>query len=175
MAEKTEKLSESFEDYLEVIFDLELTNKVARGKDIAEKMGVLQGSVTGALKSLSERGLINHEPYSYITLTPRGAKIAREVVRRHTVIKGFLSQVLMMEADSAEANACRMEHTMDQETIDRLVEFIEHVNNCPRTGPDWIASFVSNCSDEHHDSKNCGSCLDNCVAHARIQIGNHTG
>ena len=48
--EEDPKLSESLEDYLEVILDLEETHKVARAKDIAEKLGIQRGSVTGALK-----------------------------------------------------------------------------------------------------------------------------
>jgi DtxR family Mn-dependent transcriptional regulator len=65
-------LSENLEDYLETILELEKTQKVARVKDIAEMRGVLRGSVTGALKSLAEKGLINYEPYSFITLTRKG-------------------------------------------------------------------------------------------------------
>jgi DtxR family Mn-dependent transcriptional regulator len=91
--EKKAVLSESLEDYLETILDLEKTNKVARVKDIAEKMGVLRGSVTGALKNLAEKKLINYEPYSFITLTRKGATIAREITRRHEVLKDFLHNV----------------------------------------------------------------------------------
>jgi DNA-binding MarR family transcriptional regulator len=86
-------LSESLEDYLETILALEQTYKVARVKDIAQKLGVLRGSVTGALKSLAEKELIHYEPYSFITLTRKGASIAREITRRHAVIKNFLKNV----------------------------------------------------------------------------------
>ena len=77
--EKNNKLSESLEDYLEVILDLESERKVARAKDIAEKMKVQRGSVTSALKKLEEKGLINYEPYSFITLTEKGKTIADEI------------------------------------------------------------------------------------------------
>ena len=53
------KLSESLEDYLEIILQLENSHKVARQKDIAETLGVQRGSVTGALKALTERELVN--------------------------------------------------------------------------------------------------------------------
>ena len=49
------ELSESLEDYLETILDLQTTNKVARSKDIAEKMRIKRGSVTGMLKSLAQK------------------------------------------------------------------------------------------------------------------------
>ncbi len=81
MAEKKIKLSESLEDYLEIILDLEKTKKVARTKDIAGKMGVKRGTVSGALKSLEEKGLINYKPYNFTTLTQKGARIASAVTK----------------------------------------------------------------------------------------------
>ncbi|HMA84421.1 MAG TPA: metal-dependent transcriptional regulator, partial [Desulfosalsimonadaceae bacterium] len=113
------ELSENLEDYLETILMLETTNKVARVKDIAEDRGVLRGSVTGALRSLAEKGLINYEPYSFITLTRKGAAIAKEINRRHRVIKNFLIHVLQLDETTAEDNACRMEHAMDRPAVDR--------------------------------------------------------
>ena len=94
--ENTEGLSASLEDYLEVIFHLEQSNRVARAKDIADQMNVQRASVTGALKALAGRGLINYSPYSFITLTPPGRDIAREVIRRHRVLKEFFVNTLQL-------------------------------------------------------------------------------
>ncbi|MGM0453018.1 MAG: metal-dependent transcriptional regulator [Thermodesulfobacteriota bacterium] len=156
-------LSENLEDYLETILALESENKVARVKDIAEKLGVLRGSVSGALKTLAEKGLVNHEPYSFITLTEEGRKLATEIRRRHDVIKGFLSEVLQLDAETAEANACRMEHAMDKPSVDRLVKFIEYIKQCPRTGTDWFEGFVDYYSKNRMDRKQCRNCLEACL------------
>ncbi|MBW2064700.1 MAG: metal-dependent transcriptional regulator [Deltaproteobacteria bacterium] len=160
MSQEKTGLSNSLEDYLEVILDLESKNKVARVKDIAEGMGVLQGSVTGALKKLGERGLINYEPYNYITLTREGKAIAREITRRHEIIREFLSGILQLDEEKAEINACRMEHSMDKDAVDRLVQFIDYVNKCPRTGMDWIESFKRYFSAKKYDRKECKNCLE---------------
>jgi DtxR family Mn-dependent transcriptional regulator len=159
----TAELSESLEDYLETILELQKANKVARVKDIAARMGVLRGTVTGALKSLAGKQLINYEPYSFITLTPRGAAIAREVTRRHVAIRSFLENVLLLDAKNAEINACRMEHAMDKNAIDRLVQFIEYIDQCPRAGADWIRDFVSFYSNNRISEANCPECLENCL------------
>lgn len=166
MAGVQKSLSESMEDYLEVILDLEEANKVARTKDIAERMGVQRGSVTGALKNLGEKGLINYKPYSFVTLTPEGEKIALEVTRRHRILADFLHRVLQLDADTANDTACRMEHAMDKPTIDRLVRFIEFIDNCPRTGSDWVESFVNFLATDRLDPKACESCLNKCSAEA---------
>lgn len=161
--EEETPLSENLEDYLETILALEAVNKVARVKDIAEKLDVLRGSVSGALKTLAEKGLVNHEPYSFITLTDEGRKLATEIRRRHDVIKGFLSDVLQLDAETAEVNACRMEHAMDKPTVDRLVQFIEYVKQCPRTGSDWAEGFADYYSKNRMDRKQCRQCLAACL------------
>ena len=163
MNDNKKMLSESLEDYLETILDLETTNKVARVKDIADKMGVLRGSVTGALKTLADKDLINYEPYSFITLTRKGATIAREVTRRHSVIQTFLENVLLLEPERAEANACRMEHAMDKAAIDRLVRFIDYIQECPRAGDDWIQGFVNYYTRNELDESLCKDCVDRCA------------
>ena len=151
--------SESVENYLEVILDLENTRKVARAKDIAERLGVNRGSVTGALKNLSEKELINYEPYSFVTLTPEGRRIAREITRRHGILKNFLLSVLCVDPDTAEETACRMEHVIDRKTADRLLRFIEYIDNCPRAGRDWIQSFTNYCLTNDGEKPDCDSCI----------------
>ncbi len=159
---KNTTLSESLEDYLEIILELENAQKVARAKDIASKMGVQRGSVTGALKALVEKKLINYAPYSFITLTPAGKKIAREINRRHTILKDFLVRVLQVEELRAEETACRMEHAVDKESIDKLVRFIEFIDQCPRTGGDWVSAFEQFCASENRNEQDCRACLAAC-------------
>ncbi len=159
---KTTELSESLEDYLEVILDLEQVRKVARGKDIADRMGVQRGSVTSALKNLEEKGLINYEPYSFITLTIKGKKIAKEIAHRHTVLKDFLVLILQIDEQTAESTACRMEHAIDKKSLERLTNFFNYIYDCPRTGKDWIQAFLDYCSSNKKDPKKCEHCIDDC-------------
>jgi DtxR family transcriptional regulator, Mn-dependent transcriptional regulator len=156
---KSDDLTESMENYLETILALEAANKVARAKEIAEKLEIQRGSVTGGLKTLSEKGLINYEPYSYITLTPEGKRIAREVARRHAVLRDFLANILRVEPAAAEANACRMEHAIDSEVLERLICFIEYIHTCPRAGNQWIDAFVEFCTSESPSAQKCQSCI----------------
>lgn len=158
-----ERLSENLEDYLETILALQNENTVARVKDIAEKLGVLSGTVTSALRTLSEKNLINYKPYSFITLTKNGQTLAREILRRHNVIKDFLQSVLLLDESKAEENACRMEHSMDKGAIDRLVQFIEYIYQCPRTGEDWISNFNTFFTQNKIAEADCPECLDKCL------------
>jgi len=168
MAEKP-PLTESMEDYLEAILALERTHKVARAKDIAERLQVQRGTVTGALKALAEKGLINYTPYSFITLTPEGIAIAKEIDRRHHVIRNFLTEVLRIPPATAETTACRMEHVVEGMVLDRLVCFIDFMHQCPRAGSDLMQAFIRYCESGKLQWDQCESCLEDCKT--RFQAG----
>jgi DtxR family Mn-dependent transcriptional regulator len=124
----SETLSQSLEDYLETIYHLIQEGKVARVKDVAARLQVQMPSVTGAVRSLAARGLVDHDPYSYITLTEKGEGIARDMVRRHEVLTHFLIAFLGLDEDVAERNACEMEHAIEPVVLDRLVDFVEQAD-----------------------------------------------
>ena len=152
-------LSESLENYLEVILDLERTQKVARAKEIAERLQIQPGSVTGALKNLGEKGYIHYEPYSYITLTAKGRRRAEEITYRHQTLNSFLLNVLQIDPATAEETACRMEHAIDKQTIDRLVRFIDFIFACPRAGEQWVQSFANYCATGGQKESDCDQCI----------------
>ncbi len=125
----TIQLSESLEDYLETILELQQTKTVARSKDIAEKLDIKRGSVTGMLKKLAKNKLINYEPYGYVTLTPEGKKIATEIEKRHLFLKDFFLRILKVDEPTAEKTACQIEHAMDTETFKKFRKFIENASS----------------------------------------------
>src|SRR5512140_564060 len=107
---RVENLSESLEDYLEAIFNLTRQTAVARSKDIADGLGVARPSVTGALRQLAQKGLINYEPYGLVSLTKVGQSRAAGVAKKHDIIKSFFVDILGVDAESATDAACRAEH-----------------------------------------------------------------
>ena len=119
------KLSASLEDYLEAIHEIALVKGAARPKDVADRLSVANSSVTNALHGLVERELINHASYDLISLTPKGVKVAEDIVRRHNVLKQFFVQVLALEKDIAEDCACKMEHFVPDRVMRRFVEFVK--------------------------------------------------
>ncbi len=164
------RLSESLEDYLEVILGLEEEKKVARAKDIAEKMGVQRGSVTSALKSLEEKDLINYEPYSFVTLTETGKQIAEEITLSHNALKSILLNVLKIDENTAESTACRMEHAIDKKSLERLLSFFDFVYNCPRAGKEWVRSFVGYCSSGKPEWEKCAQCIEDCKTAHQLKL-----
>lgn len=146
-------LSSAMEDYLEAIYHLEQEHRIARVRDIADRLGVKMSSVSSALRILSARGLIRYDPHQFITLTEPGMTQAEDIVRKHEVLKRFLSKVLKIDSSAAEDNACRIEHHLDPEVIERLVKFLEFMEMCPVDQTRWVYGMAESCDD-------CGTCLD---------------
>jgi len=132
-------VSATTEDYLEAIFRLIAEKGAARVRDIAEALSVHKSTVSATLKGLAEKGLVNYSRYEITTLTTLGEKIAQDVHWRHEVIGQFLTEVLGVDQQVADENACRMEHVVDPEVMERfslLVDFAKHT-----TANDWIRQF----------------------------------
>ena len=112
----TNTIFQRLENYLEAILDLSRKHKVARVKDIASRIGVKYPTVTTTLRTLSDRGFVNYEPYHYVSLTDRGARAARDLLRRKKILRGFLAKVLLLDEAKVEAAAEERKHaTADSE------------------------------------------------------------
>ncbi|HBA82800.1 MAG TPA: metal-dependent transcriptional regulator [Verrucomicrobia bacterium] len=132
-----QRLSESQEDYLEAIFHIETAKQAARAKDISDRLGVTRASVTGALKALAGKSLVNYSPYDLVTLTQAGRKAARDVVRRHEAMHDFFVKVLKIGEEEAEKSACRMEHALSPHILERFLQFVAYVERRPDSLKTW--------------------------------------
>jgi len=121
-------LSANMEDYLEAIYVLADRGGAARVSAIADALGVKRPSVSKALKRLKAQDLIHHSPYGGVGMTARGRKLAQAQVRVHRVLTRFLTGVLKLPAELAEHDACLIEHAISPATVERLVEFIDHLS-----------------------------------------------
>ncbi len=137
-----EPISATQEDYLEAILTLESTNGRVRVRDLAERLSVHKSTVTAALKGLTEKQQIDYEPYGQIILTRDGRRVAERVRANHAVAKTFLTDVLLVDEETAERNACRMEHVLDRDVLNRLVSFASFMDrNSAGEGLDCLQCF----------------------------------
>lgn len=125
MDEYRQKLSENLEDYLEAIASLEAKHGTARPTDIAKAMSVKKPSVTAALNVLAERGLVEYEKYKPVTLTKEGRAVADSVRRKHELLSSFFTDVLGVNASSADMAACKMEHALEDGIMRKLIKFLK--------------------------------------------------
>ena len=126
------------EDYLKCVLvhaqespvDDSATGLVSMGQ-IASALDVAPGTVTAMMKTLSESGLVEYEPYSGVRLTPAGHKLAIHVLRRHRLIELFLVEVLDLDWSEVHAEAELLEHAVS----DRLIERIDEMLGRPSVDP----------------------------------------
>ncbi|MDQ1334615.1 MAG: DtxR family transcriptional regulator, Mn-dependent transcriptional regulator [Thermodesulfobacteriota bacterium] len=152
-------LTPAMENYLEAIYNLDSEKRVVRVKDIAKRLGVKMPTVTNMLKTLHDRGLINYERYEYLELTKDGADVGEEIDRRHHILRDFLTDILGIDFDKADEEACSMEHAIGATTMDRLVAFMEFIQSCPRTGDNWLEHF--------EEFRTCGHNQAKCLKHMK--------
>jgi DtxR family Mn-dependent transcriptional regulator len=113
--------TEAVEDYAKAIHALGHREQGPVGTSaLAERLGVSPGTVTAMLKRMDELGLVEHEPYRGVTLTPSGEKVALEVIRHHRLIEAYLSEALGMPWDRIHDEAEVLEHYISEDLEDRM-------------------------------------------------------
>ena len=110
-------LLESGENYLETILVLTKRNGSVRSIDIAEEMNFTKASVSRAMSILKRDNYIIMEPDGRILLTKDGQKKAAAVYDRHVTLTRFINEVLGVDEEIAEKDACRIEHIISPETF----------------------------------------------------------
>lgn len=117
-------LQESGEMYLETILILSQQNPFVRSVDISEHMGYSKPSVSRAVNLLKTAGYILMDEDNFITLTETGLEIAEKIYSRHTVLTELLVR-LGVSPETAAEDACRMEHTISDETFEAIKRHVE--------------------------------------------------
>ena len=123
--------SVAIEDYVRAIYQLQQQARPVATTALARRMSVAPASATGMLKRLHGLGLVAHEPYAGVTLTPSGERMALEVVRHHRLIETFLAQALDLSWDQVHDEAHRLEHHISEALEDRMAEVLGHPQRDP--------------------------------------------
>ena len=118
------KSHESSEDYLETILILREKNGNVRSIDIVNKMNFSKPSISIAMKKLKSEGMVEMDLNGYISLTPKGEEVARRIYSRHKLLEKCLIAI-GVEPGTAEEEACRIEHVIDDDTYDKINAFYE--------------------------------------------------
>jgi len=121
------KITASSEDYLEAIYYLNQKQGMVRVTDVADELSVSKPSVNRAIKKLVSEELVFHENYSEIKLTEKGFIEAKNVTRVHGILKSFLIDILGVDNEVAENEACAMEHSICEETVNKLAKYIDKI------------------------------------------------
>ena len=125
---RNEHLSHSLEDYLEAIVDLSGgVNNPVRAVDVANKLDVSKASVSKAVSTLKERGYAEQPYYGDITLTEKGFEYGSAIWHKHNLLFRFLTEVVGIDPETANYEACQMEHGISDESFVKWESYLASV------------------------------------------------
>jgi DtxR family Mn-dependent transcriptional regulator len=127
--------SRAVEDYLKAIFKLQAESAQVSTTALASELARSAASVTNMVKGLAEQGLLVHEPYHGVRLTPLGESTALRIIRRHRVIETYLIERLGYTWDGVHVEADRLEHAASDELIDRMARALGDPDEDPHGAP----------------------------------------
>src|SRR5690242_20826476 len=108
--------NEGAENYAKALYELQLRGQRAVGTSaVAERLGVTRASASGVPRRLAAEGIVEYARYQGASLTPKGERIALEMIRHHRLIELFLADVLGMPWDRVHAEAEVLEHHISEE------------------------------------------------------------
>jgi 2-iminoacetate synthase len=131
-AASLEQISERMQDYLKTIASLSLAHGHATVSDIAAARGVRVPTASEAVGLLTRRGLLEHENYASVELTPAGWQAANEMLDRHELLVHLFSEILGLPPAVADKEACTLEHAVAGETLEHVADFVSrHSHRLP--------------------------------------------
>ncbi len=136
MSSARPQVTDAVEDYAKAIYALE-----SRGEEpvsnnaLAERLGVTAASASGMVKRLGELGLVSHEPYRGVRLTPEGISLALEVLRHHRLLELYLAESLGVPWDRVHDEAEVLEHALSEELEELIAAKLGHPTRDPHGDP----------------------------------------
>ena len=137
-----ERVSLALESYLEAIADIQNEQGAVSPSVLAEKMGCKRSSVTSALQRLAENGLINYHSYRPVTLSQKGKEVIESLDKYHKILANFFENILGLEEEFSQKEACRLEHQVSPKTIERIAEYVDFLEK-----PEAFKEFLKNKKD----------------------------
>jgi DtxR family transcriptional regulator, Mn-dependent transcriptional regulator len=129
--------SAAIEDYAKAIYALERRSDGAAVSTnaLAERLGVSAASASSMAKRLGEMGLVSHVPYRGVQLTPKGVRVALEVLRHHRLLERYLAEELGMPWDRVHDEAEVLEHVLSEELEALIAAKLGHPTHDPHGDP----------------------------------------
>lgn len=139
-----EPLTQSIQDYLKYIFELTEDGRPASTNDLATRLGIKPGSVTGMIQKMAsaEPPLVDYLKHQGVTLTPEGEQVALEVLRHHRLLESWLVQSLGYTWDEVHEEACRLEHVISEDFEARMAAALGNPERDPHGDPIPTAELV---------------------------------
>lgn len=134
-------ITHSAAHHLMAIDDLVSRLGYARVSDIARRLNITRGSVSISLKPMKEAGLVLQDENRHLRLSDRGQRLVNAVKNKRLLVRRLLSELLGVDEQQAEIDACKLEHLISNQTARRLVAFFHFVDSQEQPGLEFLSSW----------------------------------
>jgi Mn-dependent DtxR family transcriptional regulator len=155
-------LTHSAAHYLMTIHELLESQGYARVTDIAKRLNITRGSCSISLKPLKKRGLVVEDQNRFLSLSEEGKRLASVVEENDKLLESFFRDVLGVDPDQAEVDACKIEHLLSLESSVKLAAFIETMQSENKAVKDFLKVLRRQTSACSHDLDSCPVCQNVC-------------
>lgn len=121
-------MQESGENYLETIYVLQQEGNAVHSVDVAKALGFSKPSVSRAMGLLKDAQYIEIAKNGEISLTKTGLKKAKDLFHKKEALTRFLMMTADISEEAAEKDACKMEHFIQEETFQGIINFMKQVD-----------------------------------------------
>lgn len=136
MSDASSNYSAVVEDILKLVWSAEEAGRDGvKPKDVSEHMDVVPSTATENIQRLARQGLVTHERYGRVRLTPQGRAIALGMVRRHRLLETYLHEALGFSWDEVHEEAEILEHAVSDRLLDRLDRVLGYPSRDPHGDP----------------------------------------
>lgn len=130
-----QEVTEAMQRYAAEIFRLQQDYAVVSPSLLEENLEVSPQAVSRMLRRMKEAGLIRHEPYRGVRLTPAGEQVAIPIIRRHRLTEVFLVQVMGFGWEETHDLADVLVQGLNDVLEARIDELTGHPTRCPHGEP----------------------------------------
>ncbi|WP_457611797.1 metal-dependent transcriptional regulator [Methanocaldococcus sp.] len=116
------------EEYIEAIYELSKKKENIKVKDICNYLNLSPSTVSEMLQKLNDLGYVDYKKYRGAKLTKKGLYLAKKLNERHKILKEFFILIGVSE-ETAEIDACKIEHIISEETLNKIEEFLKKLKS----------------------------------------------
>lgn len=156
-------LTHSAAHYLMTIKQLREEHGYARVTDVARRLNITRGSCSISLKPLKKRGLVLEDDNRFLFLSDEGIRLAETVELNDKMLERLFRDVLGVDADLAEVDACKIEHLISLDTSQRLASFLRAWDQNPEAVTRIKSAQKRGDPVCQHDAASCEVCSKECI------------
>jgi DtxR family Mn-dependent transcriptional regulator len=157
-------LTHSAAHYLMAIKNLLTERGYARVTDVARELNITRGSCSISLKPLKQRGLVTVDENKFLSLSEEGRRLAELVERNDEVLQSFMTDVLGIDKDQAEIDACKIEHLLSIETSVKMAEFLKFIGRNQTVTKNFLKALREHRPECKENTAACDLCDTHCLA-----------